>query len=136
MNYTRRHFRETGNGLTREQEERCINEAAYYQDARVVPTVDEVMEDFESYRDYYSDFFGSKLVAAAHRIVQLSKMDYLEFFDRYHNVLEDSTIVSDYYKFLEEEQESDVVEALHEAKRAIRHSKNKRAARNYILNNL
>lgn len=138
MTYTRRRFREGmgGVGLTPEQERRCVNEAAYYQDARVVPTVDEVLEDFESYDDFYADFFGSNQVKAAHRIVELSKMDYNEFFDRYHRDLEDSTIVSDYYKFLEEEQESDVIEALHEAKRAIRHSKNRRAARNYILNNL
>jgi hypothetical protein len=137
MTYTRRRFREgmSGVGLTPEQEIRCINEAAYFQDARAVPTVDEVLEDFED-DGFYADFFGSNQVKAAHRIVELSKMGYNEFFDRYHRYLEDSTIVSDYYKFLEEEQESDVIEALHEAKRAIRHSKNRIAARNYILNNL
>jgi hypothetical protein len=125
----------SGVGLTPEQEIRWINEAAYFQDARAVPTVDEVLEDFED-DGFYADFFGSNQVKAAHRIVELSKMGYNEFFDRYHRYLEDSTIVSDYYKFLEEEQESDVIEALHEAKRAIRHSKNRIAARNYILNNL
>jgi hypothetical protein len=79
-------------------------------------------------------------------------MDYNEFFERYHNVLEDSTIVDDYYDSLEAESfeestrttkrrvresvNADVVKALREAKRAIRASKNKDAALDFILNNL
>lgn len=84
--------------LTPEQEARCINEALYYIDVKHCPTVDEVLEGFKSYDDFYSNFFGTSKTLAAERIVQLSKMDRDEFFDRYHNVLENSTIVSDYYE--------------------------------------
>lgn len=137
--------------LTPEQEERCINEAAFYVDVREVPTVQEVLELFND-DEWYIDFFGANQIAAARRIVELSKMDYNEFFERYHNVLEDSTIVDDYYDSLEAESfeestrtgksrvkesvDTDVVKALREAKRAIRTSKNKDAALDFILNNL
>lgn len=143
-------FREA-KGLTPEQEERCINEAAFYVDVREVPTVQEVLELFND-DEWYIDFFGANQIAAARRIVELSKMDYNEFFERYHNVLEDSTIVDDYYDSLEAESfeestrtgksrvkesvDTDVVKALREAKRAIRTSKNKDAALDFILNNL
>lgn len=139
-------------GLTPEQEERCINEAAFYVDVREVPTIQEVLDLFND-DEWYIDFFGANQIAAARRIVELSKMDYNEFFERYHNILEDSTIVDDYYDSLEAESfeentkrtaksrvkesvNTDVVKALHEAKRAIRASKNKEAALDFILNNL
>lgn len=146
-----RTYRET-TGLTPEQEERCINEAAYCVDMHVVPTVQEILEDFNS-DEFYADFFGPKQRKAAERIVELCKMGYDEFFECYHNMLEDSTILGDYYDYLDEQSfeestkragkrrvresvDADVVEALREAKRAIRHSKNKEAALEFVLNNL
>lgn len=131
-------------GLTPEQEERCINEAAFYVDVREVPTVQEVLDLFND-DEWYIDFFGANQIEAARRIVELSKMDYKEFFERYHNVLEDSTIVADYYDSLDAESfeentkkcvSSDIVAALREAKKAVRQSRNKEAALNYIFNSL
>ena len=79
-------------------------------------------------------------------------MGYDEFFERYHNMLDDSTMLADYYDNLDEYSFSestrtrkssvresvnaDVVKALREAKKAIRASKNKDAALDFILNNL
>jgi hypothetical protein len=139
-------------GLTPEQEERCINEAAFYVDVREVPTVQEVLELFND-DEWYIDFFGANQIAAARRIVELSKMDYNEFFERYHNVLEDSTIVDDYYDSLEAESfeentrttkrrvressaPSDVIDALHELKRAIKQYKNRQSILDYVINDL
>ena len=84
--------------LTLEQEVRCINEALYYIDVKHCPTVDEVLESFKTYDKWYSEFFGANKTLAAERIVQLSKMNRYAFFERFHNVLENSTIVSDFYK--------------------------------------
>jgi hypothetical protein len=84
--------------LTPEQEERCINEALYYIDVKHCPTVDEVLEGFKSYDEWYTEFFGANKTLAAERIVQLSKMDRYEFLERFHNVLENSTIVTDFYE--------------------------------------
>lgn len=141
-----------GSGLTPEQEERCINEAAYYIDVNEVPTVQEVLELFDS-DEFYADFFGSKQGLAAKRIVELCNTEYYEFFERYHNVLEDSTILSNYYDLLEEESmreskrttkrrvresaaPSDVIDALHELKSAIKQYKNRQSILDYVINDL
>lgn len=141
-------------GLTPEQEERCINEAAYYVDVNEVPTVNEVLELFDS-DEFYADFFGSKQRQAAKRIVELCNIEYYEFFERYHNVLEDSTILANYYDLVEEDSmrestkrtgkrrvressaPSDVIDALHELKSVIKqYKKTRQSILDYVINDL
>lgn len=140
-------------GLTADQERCCVNEAAYFIDAGEVPTVNELLKDFDS-DDSYIDCFGVNKIAAAKRIVELCKMGYDEFFERYHNMLDDSTMLADYYDNLDEysfsestkrtgkrrvresSAPSDVIDALHELKRAIKQYKNRQSILDYIINDL
>lgn len=134
-------------GLTPEQERCCVNEAAYFIDAGEVPTVNELLKDFDS-DDSYIECFGDAQIAAAKRIVELCKMDYDEFFERYHNMLDDSTMLADYYDSLEESKRttkrrvresaapSDVIDALHELKSAIKQYKNRQSILDYVINDL
>lgn len=146
-----RNYREA-KGLTADQERCCVNEAAYFIDAGEVPTVNELLKDFDS-DDSYIDCFGANQIAAAKRIVELCKMGYDEFFERYHNMLDDSTMLADYYDNLDEysfsestrtrksrvresSAPSDVIDALHELKRAIKQYKNRQSILDYIINDL